>query len=125
MLLSIVVIWDHHEYRKNKSLLSFLSILDACLVLVLAFFNGWNWFLALQGTTTIEFWGKATNPYLKGFEEIKDNLFSIFGTHKTLRVFSPSLRSGPFTGLEWSFLLLDEGYDYRGNKISTQDDIEE
>jgi hypothetical protein len=120
--LSIVAIWNHYEYRKNKGLLSFLVILDACLFVALCFFNGWNWFLALQGTTTIEFWGGyhggVKNPHLKGFEEIPDNLFAIFGTYKIMRVFSPSLRTGPFTGLEWSFLLKDEGYEEDGKKLT-------
>jgi hypothetical protein len=115
-----VVIWNHHEYKKHKALLGFLAILDLCLFFALCFFNGWNWFLALQGTTTIEFWSKTKNPYLKGFEEVRDNLFAIFGTYKIMRVFSPSMRTCPFTGLEWSFLLKDEGYQENGKKITGQ-----
>ena len=41
-------------------------------------------------------------------------------------MFSPSLRNGPFTGLEWSFLLRDEGFDCSGKKIKeTVADIED
>ena len=31
--------------------------MDSALVLVLIGFNGWNWFLAMTGLSTIEFWG--------------------------------------------------------------------
>lgn len=37
--------------------MSFLVILDAALAVVLVGFNGWNWFLAMTGLSTIEFWG--------------------------------------------------------------------
>merc|ERR1712098_545415 len=67
--------------------------------------------------------GRAVNTNLLHFKNCSDNLFRIFGTHKLLRVFSPSLRAGPFTGLEWSFLLRDEGFDCDGNKI-VEDDLE-
>ena len=43
-------------------------------------------------------------------------MFAIFGTYKMFRILSPSLRNGPFTGLEWSFLMRDEGYDCEGKK---------
>jgi hypothetical protein len=38
--------------------MSFIVILDAALSAVLIGFNGWNWFLAMTGYSTIEFWGK-------------------------------------------------------------------
>jgi hypothetical protein len=41
-----------------------------------------------------------------------------------MRIFSPSLRNSPFTGLEWSFLLKDEGYNCNGKKLKPIDDIE-
>lgn len=34
---------------------------------------------------------------------------------------SPSLRSSPFTGLEWSFQMKDDGFDEDGNSYRTQD----
>jgi len=54
--ITIVSIWNHHVYRDYRSDLSFLVILDFSLAAVLACFNVWNWFLALTGYTTIEFW---------------------------------------------------------------------
>ena len=59
-LMTIVAIWNHHIYKQNHSLMSFISILDAALSIVLLGFNGWNWFLALTGLSTIEFWGSTT-----------------------------------------------------------------
>jgi len=56
MAITIVSIWNHHVYRDYRSDLSFLVVLDFSLCGVLVAFNGWNWFLALTGYTTIEFW---------------------------------------------------------------------
>jgi len=41
-------------------MMSFLVILDFALGVVLLGFNGWNWFLAMTGYSTIEFWGSTT-----------------------------------------------------------------
>lgn len=54
------------------------------------------------------------------FSRLKDNVFRIFGTYSIVRMLSPSLRSVPFTGLEWSFQLKDEGYDENGNKLDIE-----
>lgn len=40
--------------------MSFILILDVALGIVLIGFNGWNWFLALTGYSTIEYWGSST-----------------------------------------------------------------
>jgi len=32
-------------------------------------------------------------------------------------MFSPSMRSLPFTGLEWSFMMKDQGYNEQGRKV--------
>ena len=45
-------------------MMSFLVILDCALGVVLLGFNGWNWFLAMTGFSTIEFWGQATRVLL-------------------------------------------------------------
>jgi hypothetical protein len=37
--------------------MSFIMILDGSLAIVLFGFNIWNWFLAMTGLSTIEFWG--------------------------------------------------------------------
>ena len=126
--ITIVSIWNHHIYRERKSDLSFLVILDFALFGVLIGFNGWNWFLAMTGYTTIEFWTnmsltreEATEEFDFSFKSVWCNLFGIFGTHKPVRILSPSLRNPPFTGIEWSFVLKDEGYDQEGHKNSGGD----
>jgi len=92
----------------------------------LTVFNGWNWFLAFRGLTTLEFLtemkGAYTNPLVKGFKTFSDNLFLVFGTHKVLRILSPSLRNNAFTGLEWSFLVKDNGFGCDADEpAATQD----
>jgi hypothetical protein len=37
--------------------MSFISILDLALCVVMIGFNGWNWYLAMTGYSTIEFFG--------------------------------------------------------------------
>jgi len=51
------------------------------------------------------------------FDTVKDNLFVLFGTHKILRILSPSMRALPFSGLEWSYLVKEEGFDEDGYRI--------
>ena len=96
-------------------MMTFLSVLDVILFLTMLGFSFWNWFLAIFGTTSIEFWrgegfGVDKNEAKYRFDTISDNLYRIFGTHKLLRILSPSFRNVPFTGLEWSFRLKDEGF---------------
>ena len=118
MTLTIVSVWHHHSYKVYKARMEFLILLDFALACVMAVFTIWNWFLACQGNTTIEFWkgfnGINKDKVVLRFETVSDNLFRVFGTHKFFRILSPSLRNVPFTGLEWSFKYKDEGYDYEG-----------
>ena len=97
----------------------FLAILDAVLCVSMLLFSGWNWFLAMFGATSVEFMkneglGNDKREANLRFESVSDNLYRIFGTHKFFRIFSPSFRNVPFTGLEWSFRYKDEGYDCDG-----------
>lgn len=55
------------------------------------------------------------------FGNASENLFAIFATQKIFRILSPSLRNSPFTGLEFSFVLHDEGYDCEGEKIKDKE----
>ena len=84
--------------------------------MVMVGFNIWCWFLAMTGYTSVEWWIMFNSPttserFQFSFETVSDNLFAIFGTNKIFRIFSPSLRNVPLTGLEWSFLMQDLGYD--------------
>jgi len=40
--------------------MTFLVILDGALAVVLCGFNAWNWFLAITGYSTIEYWGSKS-----------------------------------------------------------------
>ena len=117
MMVTICSLWHHHSFKKNKSMMNFIMILDAILCVVMAGFTGWNWMLAFNGKTTIEFWtvfDKDKRRAELSFENYQDNIYRVFGTYKLLRVLSPSTRNVPFTGLEWSFWFKDSGYDTNG-----------
>ena len=128
MTLTIVSVWHHHAYKANKSRMEFLILLDFALAIVMLLFTIWNWFLACQGNTTIEFWqgfnGISKSKANLRFETISDNFYRVFGTHKMFRILSPSMRNVPFTGLEWSFKYRDEGYSFDGELIEDEQDEE-
>ena len=98
-----------------------MIMLDFTLAMVMGLFTVWNWFLACQGNTTIEFWtgwsGIDPNKPVLRFETVSDNLYRVFGTHKLFRILSPSMRNVPFTGLEWSFWFKDTGFDCNGKPV--------
>ena len=126
MVVTIISIWHHREYRFNQTLMQFCLFLDIGLTLAMFGFCIWNWGLAFYGSTSIEFWGdfaERNDPKRAKlrFDTINDNLFRIFGTHNLFRILSPSLRNVPFTGLEWSFMLQDDGYDSTGKKLEIVD----
>ena len=83
-------------------------------VILLLFFNSWNWFLVLKGFTTIEYWtnspasSKENKLNFNEFqmEDWKDNLDLIFGTKNIWRaLFVPSIKKLPFSGLEYTALV--------------------
>ena len=119
MCVTMASVQHHFLFKEHKSLMTFLVILDFVLFLTMFLFSGWNWFLAVFGSTQIEFWkqegiGNDKREARLRFATISDNLYRIFGTHKLIRIFSPSFRNVPFTGLEWSFKFKDEGYGCDG-----------
>jgi palmitoyltransferase len=129
MLVTLAVIRRSPLVNENKQLFTFLVVLDIVLCIVMVLFNAWNWFLALAGYSTIEWWSECLQDkapdkhhYSFCFQTVNDNLYKVFGTYKLFRILSPSLRNLPFTGLEWSFILRDLGYSQSGVKYLT--DIE-
>jgi hypothetical protein len=125
-LITIISIWNHHSYIENSSLMSFLCILDTALFLVMIGFNVWNWYLAMTGFTTIEFFGSVSRQgdgekYDFNFKSIRDNLYRVFGTRSLIGIFSPSMRSIPFSGVEWSYQMRDLGYNEKGHLSSNLD----
>lgn len=132
--LTIVAIWDHWIYERESKHLTFLLFMNFGLFGVMNLFLIWQWYLAFSGTTTIEFWkyhaSYFTMPFDFSFDLVRDNLFNIFGTYKLVRLFSPSLRQPPLTGLEWSFMCKELGIDEDGEvtigtEISRSSDFEE
>ena len=86
-----------------------ICVLSIAGVLILIFFNSWNWFLALQNATTIEFFGQKSGMNVSNgidkfdFGNIRQNLFYVFGTKNFFEIlFIPSIKKLPFSGLEWS-----------------------
>jgi len=84
-LVTLVSIWNHNIYRRNGGLMSFICILDFALCIVMIGFNGWNWYLAMTGYSTIEFFGAISRQdngerYDYAFKTIRDNLYKTFGT---------------------------------------------
>jgi len=92
------------------------------LVVVLFFFNLWNWYLASKGTTAIEHWGmkrpKHTGErYDFSYSSRMDNLILIFGTYNIVKMLMPSRRPLPMNGLEYTFEALH-------NKESTSSQLD-
>ena len=82
--------------------------------------------MACSGLTTIEAWQKfhlqvGELMYDYSYATVRDNLFIIFGTTKLLRILSPSMRSLPLSGVEFSYLVKEAGYEEDGFKWSEID----
>jgi len=110
--------------------MSFISILDLALCVVLIGFNAWNWYLAMTGYSTIEFFGaiqrsESGEKYDYAFKNIRDNLYKTFGTQNLVAIFSPSLRNIPFSGVEWSYEMKDLGFNERGERQFMVDEEDE
>lgn len=95
------------EYNINE--IKYIGILGITCVFIEMFFGGWNWYLALNGNTTLEFWANKTNYELfngisnYSFGTWKKNLFYIFGSSNLFKIiFIPSFKKLPFSGLEIS-----------------------
>ena len=94
----------------NMKEIRYISILAMVSLIIECFFSGWNWFLALNGNTTLEFWADKTNYYDinegirdYSFGNWKKNLFYIFGTENIFKIlFLPNVKKLPFSGLEFS-----------------------
>jgi len=83
-------------------------------------FNVWNWFLAITGQTTIEFWGMrmAPNDERSGqrfdftYKHYMDNLYVIFGTRNILKMLLfTGIGPLPSNGVYWDNLGLETNYE--------------
>lgn len=98
-----------NNVRNLPTQFNFVCILCIAGTFLLLFFNVWNWFLVLNGNTTIEFWssrmGVSSNGLISdfSFNSIYENIYLVFGTKSILKaVFVPSVKMLPYSGLEWS-----------------------
>lgn len=75
--------------------------LNLTLSAMIGAFAGWNWFLAITGYTTIEFWDKGRRPTFESERRI-DNLRTIFGDVKNwIEITAPSVRDLLSNGVIW------------------------
>ena len=97
--------------RNNFSMreVKYISVLGVSSLVIEIFFAGWNWFLAFNGNTTLEFWADRTEYMLEGgikdysFGNWRKNIFNVFGTTNLFKIlFIPSIKKLPFSGLELS-----------------------
>ena len=63
-------------------------ILDSALAVVLVGFNSWNWFLAMTGFSTIEFWGSTQKVTTYLLKIIREGAKSTISTSKISRTTS-------------------------------------
>ena len=112
-----LIILNNSKNNFDTNNLEFICILSGISFCVLLFFNSWNWFLAIKGKTTLEFWGEKININKEidyDFGTIKKNLFYIFGEKNIFKIlFVPNIKKLPFSGLEWS-KKIDENFFVEG-----------
>ena len=120
-MLTLPILLFHKKYSQNDTEviitknkvnmreIKYISILGIVSLIVEVFFCGWNWFLAFNGQTTLEFWASKTDyKFNEGivnfsFGNWKKNLFYIFGTENIFKIlFFPHVKKLPFSGLEFS-----------------------
>ena len=120
-ILTLPILLFHKKYSQNDTEviitknkvnmreIKYISILGIVSLIVEIFFCGWNWFLAFNGQTTLEFWASKTDyKFNEGivnfsFGNWKKNLFYIFGTENIFKIlFFPHVKKLPFSGLEFS-----------------------
>ena len=120
-ILTLPILLFHKKYSQNDTEviitknkvnmreIKYISILGIVSLIVEVFFCGWNWFLAVNGQTTLEFWASKTDyKFNEGivnfsFGNWKKNLFYIFGTENIFKIlFFPHVKKLPFSGLEFS-----------------------
>ena len=126
ILLSTPIWWTLKISK--KSLYFYVSLLNCICFIIASFFSYWQWKLVISGRTTIEHWTIENNEKPMGnmiitdfsFNNWRDNLFIVFGTHSILKaIFIPSMKMLPYSGLEWtkiaypSFELSDVIYHYK------------
>ena len=126
-IFSLPILFSSSAKLKKSHEFSFVSILCLVGMLLMTFFNTWNWFLVIKGNTTIEFWtlksGFRSDQRIKDFclPNWRDNIFLVFGTRSIMEaICCASKRRLPFSGLEWTRMafpdyILDSEYYMEDN----------
>jgi hypothetical protein len=114
-IFSLPILFSASTKLKKSHEFSFVSVLCLVGMILMTFFNTWNWFLVIKGNTTIEFWtlksGFRNDQRIKDFclPNWRDNIFLVFGTRSILQaICCANRRRLPFSGLEWTRLALPE-----------------
>ena len=56
-LISVIVsVYDEDTWHDYQGVITFQIIMPFVIGVAMIFFNSWNWYLAFQGTTAIDFW---------------------------------------------------------------------
>ena len=112
-IFSIPILFTTKLKKSNE--FNFISVLCLVGMILMSFFNTWNWFLVFRGNTTIEFWslksGFKTESKIKDFSlpKWRDNIFLVFGTRSMFQaIFCASKRRLPVSGIEWTKLALPQ-----------------
>jgi hypothetical protein len=97
---------------------NFVCVLCLTGSLLLTVFNIWNWFLVLNGNTTIEYFssqlGSSDISKLDySMNTLSENIYMVFGTKSLIKIFLfPDLKMLPFSGMEWT-RILDNNFFYQ------------
>jgi len=104
----------YSAYGSTKSgFFTTVFIICCAMFLIMIPFNGWNWFLAITGQTTIEFWMRREQNDPNQISDIDNrivdfrqdpqikNLEYVFGTRNYLKIFLPSIRKLSHQGINW------------------------
>lgn len=94
-VVSIKVIFN---VPKNPLLIVSFTI-TSVFTIVIFFFAGWHWFLAVKGKTTIEYFDTERGNYACG--SWKKNLEVVFGTRNLLKMLAPQWSELKFDGVYW------------------------
>ena len=102
------LLFAHTPYLAGTALATFTVSLNALLAFTMGVLGSWNWYVAATGQTVIEYWGKRSGRFGKqrldfSFPTIRENLYAVFGTYSYWKMWMPSVRDWPLTGLEWTF----------------------
>ena len=96
------------QKKPSKNKINFICIMGITGVAIELFFAAWNWFLAFNGNTTLEFWASKVNFSASeitnfSFNSWRENLYYIFGQKNIFKIlYIPDFKKLPFSGIEVS-----------------------